>query len=375
MSEAAVVNLFTVARILLVGGIMLVIPLITRKGLLFGVYVGEEFAAGDAARALVRRWYVGCLTLMGVCLVVGLGISMAGHPVAGNLTATALLLLAASGLYLRIYYAARRMTPPSAARQADSAVAALEVGEPKGAALAKIALGICILAGLATVVYSMVSYEAMPERVPTHFGLSGEADAWTDKSVVSVMLAPTMNLVLSLFLALIALLTTRAKRSVRGGTGGRSVEAQNAFRGAMANLLSGTALFTCALMTDLSVQSIRVGLGEIPSLGTEIWWITGGMIVFLLGGLIWLMAKHGQGGALMEQGSAEAPLTNGIADNSHWVWGVFYVNKNDPSIMVEKRFGVGYTINFGNRWAVLLMVTFLVLILGLTVVGVIDSTK
>ena len=54
---------------------------------------------------------------------------------------------------------------------------------------------------------------------------------------------------------------------------------------------------------------------------------------------------------------------------------MFYVNRDDPSIMVEKRFGVGYTINFGNRWAVLLMATFLVLILGLAVIGVMDSTK
>jgi len=34
----------------------------------------------------------------------------------------------------------------------------------------------------------------------------------------------------------------------------------------------------------------------------------------------------------------------GLADNAHWIWGFFHVNKEDPSIMVEKRFGVGYTI-------------------------------
>ena len=45
MTEAGVINIFTVVRILLVGGILIVIPLITRKGLLFGVYVGEAFAA------------------------------------------------------------------------------------------------------------------------------------------------------------------------------------------------------------------------------------------------------------------------------------------------------------------------------------------
>ena len=65
MSEAAVVNIFTVARILLVGGIMLVYPLITRKGLLFGVYVGEEFAAGDAARGSGVARNSGCLECHG----------------------------------------------------------------------------------------------------------------------------------------------------------------------------------------------------------------------------------------------------------------------------------------------------------------------
>jgi len=375
MSEAAVINLFTVARVLLVGGLLLIFPLITRKGLMFGVYVGEEFAEGNAARRIARRWYLGCLTLIVVSLAVGLGISLAGKPVAGNLTATAILLLSGLGLYLHIYYTTRAAAPPAAAHQAESAVAPLEIGEPKGATLAKLTLGICLLASLATVFYSMVSYEAMPDRVPSHFGLSGEADAWSDKSVVSVMLAPTLNLVLCPFLALLALLTARAKRSVRGGRGGRSVEAQNAFRGATSRLISGTALITCALMTYLSVQSIRIGLGEIPSLGPGILWFMVAMILFTLGGLIWIMTRYGQGGALAEEGSVEAPLTNGIADNSNWVWGVFYVNKDDPSIMVEKRFGFGYTINFGNRWAVLLMATFLVLILGLAAVGVIDSMR
>jgi uncharacterized membrane protein len=31
--------------------------------------------------------------------------------------------------------------------------------------------------------------------------------------------------------------------------------------------------------------------------------------------------------------------------------GLIYFNPADPSILVEKRFGVGYTINLGNRWA------------------------
>lgn len=373
MSEAAVINLFTVVRVLVVGGILLVIPLVTRKGLLFGAYVGEDVADGDAARGLVRRWNLGCLMLIAVSLVVGIGISLAGRPLAGNITATAILLLAGLGLYLRMYYAARAIAPPHAARQARLATAPLVIGEPKGAGLAKFALVVCLAAGLATMAYAMASYEAMPEIVPTHFGASGEADAWSNKSVVTVMLVPTLNLVVCPFLALLALLTARAKLSIRGGSGGRSAEAQAAFRAAMANVLGGLALLTCGLMSFLSVQMIRVALGRSASLGAGVLLISGAIFVFSVGSLIWIVAKYGQGGALVEHGSAEAPLTNGLADNERWVWGVFYVNRDDPSFMVEKRFGIGYTINFGNRYAVAMLVAFLVVIFGVTALGVIDA--
>ena len=30
---------------------------------------------------------------------------------------------------------------------------------------------------------------------------------------------------------------------------------------------------------------------------------------------------------------------------------MFYVNANDPALMVEKRFGIGYTLNFGRPGA------------------------
>ena len=371
MNEAGVVNLFTVLRLLLIGGIFLILPRVTRKGLLFGAYVGEEFAEGDGARRLVRHWYFSCVVLIIVSLVIGLGISLAGWPIAGNLICTAILLVAGLGLYLRMYYTAREMAPPAASRQAETAVAPLEQGEPKGTGLAKLALGICILASLASAVYATVSYEAMPQRVPIHFGLSGEPDQWAAKSYVSVMLVPSLNLVISPFLALMALLTANAKRSVRGGSGGRSAEAQLAFRAAVANLLSGTALFICLLLSFLSVQTIRVGLSEIGSLGTGTLWIAAAMVIFLLAALIRIITKYGQGGALIEEGSVEAPLTNGLADNTRWVWGVFYVNKDDPSILVEKRFGIGYTINFGNWIAVAIVFTPLVMILGLIALAMI----
>ncbi len=357
MNEAMIANLALVFRVLLVGGILLILPRITRRGLLFGAYISEALADHDAAREVLRRWYIGCVMLMVLSLLVGLGISLAGRPIAGNFTGTAILLLGGFGLYLRFHFRARKLVPPAAAQQAQRAAAQFLGGEPKGVRLAKLALGICLPAAVATFVYAIVSHDG----------------SWSDKSFITVMFVPSVNLVVSPFLALIALLTATAKRSIRGGSGGRSVEAQDAFRATMANVCSWPALLICGFMAVLSVQVVRIGLSEIRSLGVGVWVMAGIVFAFFLGNLIRIVKGYGQGGALMERGSVEAPLTNGLADNTHWVWGLFYVDRDDPSIMVESRFGIGYTLNYGNRKSILIVATFLVLSLGLVALALVGT--
>ena len=48
-------------------------------------------------------------------------------------------------------------------------------------------------------------------------------------------------------------------------------------------------------------------------------------------------------------------------DDEHW-HGFFYSNPNDPALLVPKRYGIGYTLNFGNRWSWPLL--FLVLLMA-----------
>ena len=88
MTEAVVVNLFLTARVILVGGILIALPSITRKGLLFGAYVGETLADRDAAQQLRHSWYIGCVILMVMSLLVGYGISLAGRPSAAAIFRT-----------------------------------------------------------------------------------------------------------------------------------------------------------------------------------------------------------------------------------------------------------------------------------------------
>lgn len=370
IGEAVVVMLFLVVRVALVGGILLAFPRISRKGLVFGTYVGEALAEGDSVRALRRSWDRSCFALMAVSLLIGLVIAAAGWPVHGNLTGTAVLLGTAPFLYLRAHRRARGLAQPEVARQAQVSTAPLDLDEARGTGFAQLCLVLCALAALATAIYGVLRYEAMPREIPGFAGVVGFDVGLSDKSLPDVLFVPALNFVLNTSFCLVAILIAGAKRSLRGGSGGRSAQAQVAYRTATAHLFAGLALFTCAILTLLSVHMTRIALDPDDGLGAALVVAMLAMIAFALVGLIRIVGRFGQGGALLEEGSSEAPLTGGLADNERWYWGMIYVDRDDPSILVESRFGIGYTMNLGNPRALAILVVYFTLIAALVVLAV-----
>jgi uncharacterized membrane protein len=125
-------------------------------------------------------------------------------------------------------------------------------------------------------------------------------------------------------------------------------------------------LLVAELLIALSASHAR--LREIfPSLGLD-----RGLVVITTGGLAvvvfltLMMVRLGQGG------SRRAPLPTGEAPvgdrtpDSAWVLGMLYVNHDDPALFVEKRFGIGYTLNFGHplAWVLLGLLVGIPVLLG-----------
>jgi len=348
-----------IIEVIAAGGLMLLIPSITRRGLLFGVYVGEAQSTSDRARTITRGWYaimIGAL-LASILLGVGLGISHPQSP-AGALLPLCLLLGGTLVSYLRAHVQSRAL----ATTGAPVSAAAFVIDSPQSLTIPILATAFALVGAALAVAYASWNFAAMPESVPTHFGASGQPDAWSPRSFSSVMLLPILTMVLCPMLGLMACLTARAKRAIRQADQGVSFDAQIRFRRAMTLFLSGTVILITVMLTTMSIDSVRVSLGlaeGLSLLGTG----TGVLlVVYALGGTVYLMLHFGQGGARLERSAAGAPLTNGLADNSHWVLGMFYVNRDDPSFFVEKRFGMGYTINLGNPRALVFFVAFLVII-------------
>lgn len=64
----------------------------------------------------------------------------------------------------------------------------------------KIAFAIIILLAIASWVIAIIFWSKLPEVIPIHFGISGMADGWADKSVFMVYLIPFLqSLMIALF--------------------------------------------------------------------------------------------------------------------------------------------------------------------------------
>lgn len=369
MGEVIVVNMFLLVRVFLVGGIFILFPRITRRGLFFGVYVGEDFSDSDLARGVLRGWDRGCVAVMAAALLVGFGGTLAGNAVAGNLTGTVVLLLGCTVHFVRTFGKVKALGIPDHPEQAGKATAAIEMGNPKGESFAKITLVICLLVPLATLTYAYLSYPGMAERMPTLWSLIGGAEGTTEVSYLTILYMPGWNLVIAPLFAVLALMVSTAKRSLRDGPGSQSAEAQEAFRSTNVYIFSGMALLYLVLMTTVSLQVVRIGRGEADGFGAGIFGFMIVMIVMMASGLFFVLKRLGQGGSRLERGPREGRLTGGLADNRRWVLGMFYLNPDDPSLMVESRFGIGYAMNWGRGLSVLFNVFFGGLILTMIVLG------
>jgi uncharacterized membrane protein len=210
----------------------------------------------------------------------------------------------------------------------------------------------------AAVVLSM-RWPDLPARIPVHWGLNGQADRWTDRTLVSVF-APmaTAALMCGLMLAIsVGLLHGRRVKAT-----GSAARREARFR-----WLAMLVLFAAEMMIALGASQAALFLVVRPALLARGFSLLVGAGLAATIVLVVLLFRLGQGGS---SGQADpegmAPVGDRTPDSA-WKWGLLYVNSQDPAFLVEKRFGVGYTFNFGHpiAWLILAALVGIPIALGL----------
>jgi uncharacterized membrane protein len=200
-------------------------------------------------------------------------------------------------------------------------------------------------------------WRQIPPRFPVHWNLSGRADAWADRSLASVFGAIADGAVMCGLLLLLAwLLLTRSRRIAAAGD---RAQAEQRFRSTTSTIVLATEYLvaaTFALLTGLPLRGSASGVAAAVTVGT---------LIFVVATVV-VMARLGQGGTRLVPANAATPPIGDRTADAHWRWGLVYVNRNDAALLVEKRFGLGYTFNFGNPWSWVILGALLIVPIAVT---------
>jgi len=177
----------------------------------------------------------------------------------------------------------------------------------------------------AAAIYLALNWDRIPERFPVHWGVGGP-DRWASRSPLGVYGVMLVGLAVSL-IVMFSVMRSSTRRA-----------------GAVKLMILVTYLMA-ALTCWLAVRPLWFPDGR---LGSELWVILAATAV-VVGVLIFMQSR--------------------LAADPNWKWGVVYYNPEDSALWVEKRLGIGWTLNFANRWSWVILaatLTGLAVILVLT---------
>ncbi|GGM18547.1 membrane protein [Paraliobacillus quinghaiensis] len=219
------------------------------------------------------------------------------------------------------------------------------------------------------IILSMNLFDQLPNQIPTHWGPDGTPDAFTDKSWLSVLSLPIISLVFQFMFFGINLFTKQSGIKINAGNVKSSKLRQLRLRKYTSWFLFLTNILMTLLFAFLQLNLLYEDLFS----GSLLLLVPFGFTAIILAGALILAIKVGSvdsdfEGKVIDDQSANSK-TESVDEDKYWKGGLIYFNPNDPSIFVEKRFGIGWTLNFANPigYFVVLVPIALILILSFSI--------
>lgn len=191
-------------------------------------------------------------------------------------------------------------------------------------------------------------YNRIPNQFPIHWNSQNIPDRSVEKSPLSVMMMPAMQLLMIPVLAFSHYAFIKSKQKLLTNYPQITSYQSKKFRRAWSINFLVTSIATQLLLTSTNFFSLF--FAEDMAFG---WMgLLIGLFIFgIVGYSSFLTWKYGQGGEKLVFSEIDEPVeeVTEVDEEKYWKLGVFYYNPEDSSIFVEKRFGIGSTINLA-RW-------------------------
>lgn len=349
MTELLVLN---VVIIIVVSGAMAAIPFISRKTILFAVTVEPEFRNSAASRQIIRQ-YETVIFAVGLAAILLAGIGLIAFPRSwtrvGSVMLVAVIVIMGALAYIVAW---RRVRKTSVSWSAGYREVPLISPQPLLTFLPRplILLILPYVLLLAFALWLGTHLAALPVLIPVHFAASGKANRFLPSSgwhpFVPLVIALALLLILNAFMflgpQLRQLSNTPARIRVVNLT---LLEAM---------ILVATIFGLIAIFPTITTLSHESSL--IPGLLVGL--IGGGFIAIGLTIVIGLHRHQPLGRETREIGDR--------TPDECWKLGLVYVNRRDPALWVEKRTGLGYTLNFGHPVSVVILLAIVGIIVAVS---------
>lgn len=357
---------FSVAVITLVMALMFVMPALVRAELPLGVSVPQGRAGEPVVHASIRHYRMGVVSgwVLGVVLTAVL---FASFPVAASIVPV----LIAIAVGLLAYVLSRRMIIRAkqdgrwyenvsvrlrAEITADSAPARPPFGWVMGAVvilLVVVAIGVAV-------------YPRISDPTPIHWDVAGQPNNYAPKSVWSVFGAVLIGFgVVAVLLATSFLVRVSPLRAVPSDT-----PAESTRRTALQNRLMTSLLGQVAVVLAVQIGWLAVAGWVLHGGGWGITTSVIALLALLLAVLVVFVVRYRKAVASWRTAPGEG-RPDSPDDDRYWKAGFFYINRNDPSVFVPKRFGVGWTVNLGSIGGTAIGIILLAIIAGAIVMAIV----
>ncbi|WP_338786242.1 DUF1648 domain-containing protein [Metabacillus sp. FJAT-53654] len=333
---------------IILAGIQTAVPYLVKRTVIFGITVPEKYVNNETLKSFKKKYTLLVSLFSFIALAGYLLWAIFNTPteeqtvLVGTLIQFGIILLSLS---LYFYFHAKTLQLKiknnwaenlKQVKSTDLSVRSQDVMLPWSIYLLPIIITFGVIG------YTVLQYDLLPEQIPTHWGINGEADAFTEKTPMSAILMPLTLLMMQLMFLGIHVGTKKSGIKLSATSTSASRMRQLTLRKYSSWLMLLVSFLLTLMFSFFQLQTIHPELfAGATMLATPIIFL-----IVVLVGTITFAIKVGRSDKHIVVDTKENIAD--FDDDSHWKGGLIYFNRQDPSIFVEKRFGVGWSLNFGN---------------------------
>ena len=214
-----------------------------------------------------------------------------------------------------------------------------------------------LIVTLATVVIGVISYPSMPAMLAVHYGAKGVPNRVAAKSVGTAFSLVFVQIgVTALLTGIAAGIFFRSRPDIDPAHPASSARWHRRYMS-----LAAKALLGLVALIDVGM----LGLSLLMWTGTVTSWAPAVVVLPILVGVVTAIVILARNNRERVEGEEDTGIAHSD-DDKYWRGGLFYVNRDDHALMVARRFGVGWTLNFGNP-RVLMLLAGVVALIGLAI--------